>query len=221
MAIDAPAHFQFLHGYAVFPMAIRHEVELVQLLDRTMTALAFEPGLDMPIVTKLNVFGQAVDLHPFDGFFLFPMLLENANALDFVVGRRKLRVTAHADFNRGNASGSGAIRTGMAILAVHLELTRVVFVTEGNRLNGPRCLGVPGESGALASAPGRPLASELGGNFNPKRGIALTAHTQFVGLADTSGHQNIPGRHRGMARIFGPSPRAQDGRGQEQKKQRK
>ena len=86
MTSEAPAHFHLLHRNAVFPVLVGDEVELVELLDRTVAGLALHPRLNVPVVAELHVFGQPVDLNPLDGPPLLPVLLENPDALDLVVG---------------------------------------------------------------------------------------------------------------------------------------
>ena len=103
MAIDAPAHLEFGDGNQVSNMRIGNQMKLVDLLDRSVTRLTFDAGLDVPVVTELNVFWKAMDLNPFDRLLLFPMVFENANAFDLVVLGRKLRMTAHTNFDGGNA----------------------------------------------------------------------------------------------------------------------
>ena len=105
VAVYAPTHFQFLDRHAVFPMVVGYQVEFVEFFHGPMTTLALQAGLDMPVVPKLNVFGQAVNLNPFNGSLLFPMLLQDLDPFDFVVGCGELRVATHAQFDGGNASG--------------------------------------------------------------------------------------------------------------------
>ena len=48
-------------------MSIGHQIEFVEFFNRTVTLLAFHPRLDVPVVAKLNMFGQPMNLNPFDG----------------------------------------------------------------------------------------------------------------------------------------------------------
>ena len=131
-----------------------------------MTTLALQAGLDMPVVPKLNVFGQAVNLNPFNGPLLFPMLLQDLNPLNFVVGCRELCVAAHAQLDRGNAGGGRTVGPRMAVLAVDPELACVMLVAERNGLDRARRFGIPGQPGALASTSRGPLTGEFCGNLD-------------------------------------------------------
>ena len=65
-------------------------MKLVNLFDGPMARLTFDAGLNMPVVAELDVLGEPVNLYPFDRLLLFPMFLENLDALDLVVFGRKL-----------------------------------------------------------------------------------------------------------------------------------
>ena len=72
-----------------------------------MALLAFHCrlGLEVPVVPKLDVLREAVDLEPLDWLSLLPVLLERLDARKLVVTRRKQEMTAHARLDGGTPGG--------------------------------------------------------------------------------------------------------------------
>ena len=173
-------------------------MELVDLFDRAMTRLTFDARLDVAVVSELHVLGQTMKLDPFDRLLLFPVLLEDPDALDLVVLGGELRVAAHAEFDRGNTRGLGLVRPRMAVQAFDLELARVMLVAEGNRLDRARRFGIPGGDRGLAGAGRRPLLVELRGNLDLEIGILFLAAPQSVGFADARRDQDVAPRSVGF-----------------------
>ena len=75
VTINAPTHLGLLHRNPILPELVRRHVDLVHLLDLPMTALTLESGRDVAVVSKLDVFRQAIDLIPLDRLFLLPVAL--------------------------------------------------------------------------------------------------------------------------------------------------
>ena len=71
MAVDAPTHFELRDGHEVSDMGVLDEVKLVDLFDGAMTRLTFDARLDMAVVAKLHVFGQTMNLNPFDRLLFY------------------------------------------------------------------------------------------------------------------------------------------------------
>jgi hypothetical protein len=100
VTINAPAHLQLLDGHPILvEPGIVDEVDLVHLLHGSMARLAFQTGRDVPVMAELDMLGKTVDLLPQHRFLLFPVLLEDLDALDLVIRRRELGMAAHAEFD--------------------------------------------------------------------------------------------------------------------------
>ena len=89
VTIDAPAHLQLVGRDAVLPLRLWNEVQLVHLLNLSMTSLTRNVGRNMPVMSKLNMLRQSMNLNPLNGLFVFPMLFEDSNPLNFVILSRK------------------------------------------------------------------------------------------------------------------------------------
>ncbi len=72
-----------------------------------MALLAFHCRLrlEVPVVPKLNVLREAVDLEPLDRLLLIPVFLEGLDARKLVVTCRKLEMTTHARLDGGDPGG--------------------------------------------------------------------------------------------------------------------
>ena len=196
MAIDAPAHFELRDRHEISDMRIRNEMEFVEFFDRPVTRLTLDARLDVAIVSELDVLRETVDLDPLDRLLLFPVILQDSNALDLVVLGRELRMTAHTQFDRGDASGLGLIRPRVAVETIDLELTRVVFVAERNRLDGSRGLGIPGSDRGLTGAGRGPLLIELRGNLDLELRVFFLLSAQRVRIANAGRDSEVAGTRR-------------------------
>lgn len=197
VAIDAPTHLELRDGHEISNMAIGNEMKLVDLFHRTVTGLALNARLDVAVVAELDVLGEAMELNPFDGLLLFPMQLEISDALDLIVIGGELRMATHADLNGGNTCGLGNIRSRVTIKAVDFELTGVMLVAEGDRLDRPLGLGIPCIDRRLTGAGRGPLFIELDGNFDLEMGIVFLGQPQSVRVTDAGRDPNVAaGRSR-------------------------
>jgi len=193
VALDAPAHFQLRGGQTVLPpLGIRNQVELVDLLDRSVAPLARDPCGNVAVVPKFDVLRDAMDLLPDDGLLLFPMLFQRLDARELVVFLGKLGVAAHADLDGRHACGAGPIRPRVAVLTVDLEFASVVFVAEGDRLHRPQRLDLLGQVMGLTGTRRGELLVELCRDLDRDRGIVFVQRPEPVGIADA-------GRHLGFA----------------------
>ncbi len=204
MTLDTPTHLELLHGYAIPPTVVRHEVQLLGLLDRTVTALTCDASRDMAVVPKLDMLGETVDLlpgnrtclpriafqrgeaavlfHEFDS----PVLLQRTDSLELVVLWRELSVTAHTQLDRRNARHARAIGPRVAVLTVDAEPTGVMLVTEWNRLLRAGRRRIRGDCVRFASRQRRPRLVELGWNLDLKLGIVAFHRLELLRFTDTA-----------------------------------
>ena len=100
MALNAPAHLEFLGRQTVLPpLGVWNQAQLVDLLNRAVALLALDSSCGMSVVAKLHVLRQAVNLYPLDRRLLFPVLLQDLNPFELVVFFGELAVAAHAEFD--------------------------------------------------------------------------------------------------------------------------
>lgn len=198
MAIDAPSHLELRDRHEISDVRVGNEMEFVHVFDRSMTRLAFEPRLDVTVVSELDVFGEAMNLEPFDRLLLLPMFLQDSDAFDLVIFEGKLGMTAHTDFDGGNTSRLGLICAGVTVKAVDLEFSGVMLVAEGDRLARPRGLRIPCGHRRLACAQRRPLLVEFGGNLDFQLGVLCFLCAQRMGITDALRNEYISRRCVGL-----------------------
>src|SRR5712672_3335048 len=125
MAIDAKAHVDFIN---------RHDA--IHRLDRSVTALALDSGVDMRVMREADEVGERVHAVPLD----FERRLRvvgpwTSDWLDSTFGD-SVAVASNASRDRGNARLRRSRRVGMAVLTWDLVDPGVDAMTERDRLNG-------------------------------------------------------------------------------------
>jgi len=215
MTINAPAHLEFRDRNQISDVRVRDEIELVDFFDRPVAGLAFDARLDVAVMPKLDVLGKAMNLDPFDRLLLFPMIFQDSNAFDLIVFGRKLRMTAHAEFDGGNAGGLGFVRPRMAVETVDLELTGMMLVAERNRLLRSRRFGIPGGNRRPTRTRRRPFLVELSRDLDLEIRIVFLSSAKLMRFADTAGDENVTVRCNGFSacrsRPTGPEHESRDG----------
>src|SRR4030081_356624 len=105
VAIDAEVHVDFID---------RHDA--IHCLDRSVTALALDPGVDMRVMRKADEIGERVHAVPVD----FERRLRvvgpwTGDRLDSTLGD-SVAVASNASLDRWNPGLRGSSRVGMAVL---------------------------------------------------------------------------------------------------------
>ena len=156
-----------------------------------MAGLAFDARLDVAVVTELDVLREAMELDPLDRLLLFPMFLEDTDALDLVVLGRELAMAAHAELNGGNARRLGTIGSGVTIKALDLELAGVMLMAERNRLERALGLRVPGVGCGLTRGRRRPLLVVCSRDLDLEVGIVFFLRTKLMRFANAGRDEDV------------------------------
>ncbi len=123
VAIDAPRH---PHG--------RNTGNSVHRLHRTVTFLAREPCLDVPLMGKVHKIGNIVHFDPRNRLTILPVCGELQNLRTFADTGYSL-VTSHAFADAGDAGHRRLVRIDMTVLARNLVVRCMHRVTEFDWLN--------------------------------------------------------------------------------------
>jgi len=124
VAIDAKVHVDFIDGH-----------DAIHRLDRSVTALALDSGVDMRVMREADEVGERVHAVPLD----FERRLRvvgpwTSDRLDSTSGD-SVAVTSNASRDRGNARLRRSRRVGMAVLTGDFVDPGVDAMTERDWLN--------------------------------------------------------------------------------------
>ncbi len=118
VTIDAPRHPH-----------CRNTGDTVHRLDRTVTFLACEPRLDVPLMCEVNKIGNIVHLDPRYRLAIFPKGCQLQDFRSVADGGDKV-VTSHAFADTGDAGNGRLVGIDMTMLARNLVVRRMHRVTE-------------------------------------------------------------------------------------------
>jgi hypothetical protein len=123
MTIDAPGHPHRCNAS-----------DPVHCLYRAMTLLAFEPRLDVSLMSKVNKVGKVVNLDPRNGFAIFPIGCELHDFVTVADARYRF-VTSHTFANAGYAGDGRPVCVDVTVLTRNLIVRGVNRVAEFDRLD--------------------------------------------------------------------------------------
>jgi len=113
----------------------------IHRFDRSVASLACDTRLYVSFVRKVHKVGKIVNLDPWNGLFVFPILGNLAN--QWALGCH-FRMTSHAFVDAWDARRWRASCFGMTILAWNIVVARVNLVTKRNGLLRCRNLRIVG-----------------------------------------------------------------------------
>ncbi len=102
-------------------------------------------------------------------------------------------MAAHAQLHRGHTGVAGSVRPRVAIQTLDLELPSVMLVTEGNRLQRARGIGIPREFVGPTRRQRREGFVELIGNLDLEVRVFRLSGLEFLGFTYTIGHELFRG----------------------------
>lgn len=122
VAVDAPSHIE---GYGDF--------QSVHRIDLSVALGAVEAPLDMRCVAEADMVGKVVDLDPFDGATLFPMLHQVLNG---GTAGSDLAMAVHAGVDAWHGRMGAFAWADMTVAAGNFVDARVDFMAKGEGLFG-------------------------------------------------------------------------------------
>lgn len=120
MAANAPAHLQ--------RSSLRDDIHGFH---STMTLLALNTGVHVPLVGKTHKIRKVMNLDPFDGFVLFVFFRKPLNVRLIC---SDVFMAPHTGIHRRNTTGRGATRSSMAKFARDLAIASMQLMAKRNRL---------------------------------------------------------------------------------------
>lgn len=123
VAIDAPRHFHR-----------RYTGNTIHRLYGTVTFLARETCLDVPLMRKVNIVRKIVNFNPRYRFTIFPISGQFQDLRTFANARHGI-VTPHTFADAGYARHRRPLGIDVAVLARNLIIRDMYSVTEIDRLN--------------------------------------------------------------------------------------
>src|SRR5260370_16797665 len=98
---------------------------------------AADAFVDVNAVVEIDIVGQTMHAHPFDGFIRAITL---AHGFQVTGVAEQHGMTIHARFGGRNAGGGGAFHGGMTVTAIDALLPPVLLLPEPHRLPPPHPL---------------------------------------------------------------------------------